>query len=152
LEFKSTARWSLNESKKDPEVEHAVVKTVAAFLNTDGGVLVVGVGDKKEELGLEFDYKTFTEKPNADGFMLFLGTLFCKEFGTHLSQLIQFRVVEFHEKEFCRVEVKKSSELIFVKRNQKDTLYVRVQNQTQSLLEPSKIEAWRKQRALAPKK
>lgn len=151
LEFKSTARWNLNESRKDPEMEHAIVKTVAAFLNTDGGMLVIGVGDKKEEHGLEFDYKTL-DKSTADGFMLFLGNLFCKEFGTHLSQLIQFRVVEFHEKEFCRVEVKKSSELVFVKRNQKDVLYVRVQNQTQPLLEPSKIEAWRKQRVLAPKK
>jgi hypothetical protein len=152
LEFKSTARWNLNESRKDPEMEHAIVKTVAAFLNTGGGVLVIGVGDKKEELGLEFDYKTFTEKPNADGFMLFLGTLFCKEFGTHLSQLIQFRVVEFHDKEFCRVEVKKSSELVFVKRKEKDVLYVRVQNLTQPISEPSKIEAWRKQRELASNK
>src|SRR5205823_2592336 len=37
VEFKSTARWNLREGRKDKRMEDAVVKTIAGFLNTDGG-------------------------------------------------------------------------------------------------------------------
>ena len=36
LEFKSTSRWNLKENRKDPAVTNAVIKTIAAFLNTGG--------------------------------------------------------------------------------------------------------------------
>ena len=45
VEFKSTARWNLREERKDKRMEDAVVKTIAGFLNTDGGTLFIGVGD-----------------------------------------------------------------------------------------------------------
>ena len=44
VEFKSTARWDLREGKPNKAMEDAVVKTVAGFLNTDGGTLLIGVG------------------------------------------------------------------------------------------------------------
>ena len=50
--FKSTLRWSLKENRKDAErVTHAVVKTIAAFLNTEGGDLIIGVNDAGEVVG-----------------------------------------------------------------------------------------------------
>jgi hypothetical protein len=46
LEFKSTLRWNLKEDRKhDRIVTHAVLKTIAAFLNTEGGDLLIGVAD-----------------------------------------------------------------------------------------------------------
>ena len=39
LEFKSTLRWSLKEDRQDDKnVTHAVLKTIAAFLNTEGAI------------------------------------------------------------------------------------------------------------------
>jgi Schlafen, AlbA_2 len=72
IEFKSTLRWDSESQKANKELERAVVKTIAAFLNTDGGVLLIGVDDEKKVLGLEGDYKTLPEKPNKDGFELAL--------------------------------------------------------------------------------
>ena len=37
VEFKSTARWDLREGRPNKAMEDAVVKTIAGFLNTDGG-------------------------------------------------------------------------------------------------------------------
>jgi predicted HTH transcriptional regulator len=62
-------------------MEGAVIKTVAAFLNTDGGVLLIGVNDRKQVLGLEADYKTLTTKPNKDGFELALQQVLSKAIG-----------------------------------------------------------------------
>ncbi len=47
-EFKSTLRWSLRLQQKDSEVENEVVKTIAAFLNSKGGNLIIGVGDNRK--------------------------------------------------------------------------------------------------------
>jgi hypothetical protein len=153
LEFKSTARWSIKEDKVNSDIEHEVVKTIAAFLNTDGGVLVIGVGPNadKEMIGLEQDYKSLTKDQNEDGFKRFLGTLIQNEIGIQFIPFVSWSVISFRGKEFCRVEARKSPELVFVRRKAQESLYVRVDNQTLRLTDPSKIEAWRKHRELASK-
>jgi len=62
-EFKSTLRWNIKAERKDESVEHAVLKTIAAFLNSAGGSLLVGVGDDGSILGIESD-----QFPNTDKF------------------------------------------------------------------------------------
>src|SRR5690606_16553303 len=52
VEFKSTARWDLRENQPSKAIEDAIVKTVAAFLNTDGGTLLIGIGPDREVVGL----------------------------------------------------------------------------------------------------
>ena len=42
VEFKSIARWDVREAKPNKAMEDAIVKTVAGFLNTDGGTLPIG--------------------------------------------------------------------------------------------------------------
>ncbi|MCA1751319.1 MAG: putative DNA binding domain-containing protein [Flavobacteriales bacterium] len=51
VEFKSTLRTNLHTGKKDPRMEFAVLKTTAGFLNSDGGVLFIGVADDNSRLG-----------------------------------------------------------------------------------------------------
>jgi hypothetical protein len=47
VEFKSSLRWSYRENRSDPEVERAVIKTVAGLLNSyRGGNLVIGLSDE----------------------------------------------------------------------------------------------------------
>ena len=43
VEFKSTLRTNLHTKKFDKKMEHAVMKSITSFLNTDGGTLLVGV-------------------------------------------------------------------------------------------------------------
>ena len=45
VELKSTMRTNLHTGTKDPRMELAVLKTLAGFLNTNGGTLIVGVSD-----------------------------------------------------------------------------------------------------------
>ena len=56
LEFKSTLRWSIKERKQDSRgVTFAGLKTVAAFLNAEGGDLILGVADDGSVVGIELD-------------------------------------------------------------------------------------------------
>ena len=44
LEFEAALRWNLQEERQDDErVTLRALKTIAAFLNTEGGELVIGV-------------------------------------------------------------------------------------------------------------
>jgi predicted HTH transcriptional regulator len=48
-----------------------VAKTVAALLNTEGDILIIGVDDEHNVLGLQRDFKTL-RKSDRDGFHYFL--------------------------------------------------------------------------------
>ena len=65
LEFKSTLRYCLRQKSPQKYVEHAVMKTIAAYLNSEGGVLLIGVDDNGIILGLENDFATFSKKKPA---------------------------------------------------------------------------------------
>ena len=58
-EFKSTIRWNIERGCAVKTIEYAVLKTVAAFLNTSGGFLFIGVSDDGEIIGTQLDgYKS----------------------------------------------------------------------------------------------
>jgi len=69
-EFKSTLRRNLKTGQDDTKVEDAVLKTVAAFCNTEGGTLLIGVEDNATILGIEADGFA-----NLDRFSLHLSNL-----------------------------------------------------------------------------
>ncbi|MBD3307394.1 DUF262 domain-containing protein, partial [candidate division KSB3 bacterium] len=55
IEFKSTLRWNIRARRNDDEIQHSSLKTIAAFLNTEGGILLIGINDAGEPVGLEDD-------------------------------------------------------------------------------------------------
>ena len=57
LEFKSTLRWNLKTDRSEKGIEKAWLKSMVAFLNTDGGVLLVGVDDVGVAVGAVDDLK-----------------------------------------------------------------------------------------------
>ncbi len=67
LEFKSSFRWDLRENKLNRALEAVVLKTLAGYMNGNGGTLLIGVADDGSVTGLEQDYKTL-KKPDRDGF------------------------------------------------------------------------------------
>ena len=43
LEFKSTLRWDIHEGVINKKLEEVAIKTVAAFANSQGGTLLIGI-------------------------------------------------------------------------------------------------------------
>jgi DNA-binding NtrC family response regulator len=133
LEFKSSARWDFKENKQNKAIEDMVVKTIAAFLNTDGGNLLIGVDDEHNVLGLEYDYKLFGKKDPRDAYENFLTTLLLNNFGKGCSVLISISIEELAGKDLARVVAKPSPKPVFVKDNKGEHLYIRAGNTTRSL-------------------
>lgn len=138
IEFKSTARWNLRENKQDKAMEHEIVKTVAAFLNADGGTLLIGVDDDGEPLGLKNDYQTL-RKQNNDGYMLFLNNdLLLREIGKDSGTLFQITFHQVSGQDVCRVVVQPSPKPVYVKVKDKsgkeeEVFYLRSNNSSVKL-------------------
>ncbi len=138
IEFKSSLRWDVKLNKVSKEVEGAVVKTVAAFLNSDGGVLMIGVSDDKVALGLDADYSSITDKPNKDGFLLTLQQILSNAVGTdNYTRYLRIDFCKISGKEICVVYVKPARREVFVAEKTasgpKQSFYIRVDNATKSL-------------------
>lgn len=138
-EFKSTFRWNVKESKKDKAIEFAVVKTVAGFMNSVGGTLVVGVDDDAKVMGLESDYATL-HKPTSDGFELHLRNRIESTIGSDLADLIHVGFVSREGKDVCVVVVEPSPKPIWVEHAGEEDFYVRSGNQTKPLGKQETVE------------
>lgn len=114
VEFKETARYNAHTSAADKNLEHAVVKSVAGFLNAGGGVLLIGVHDEQRPTGLDVDYQT-TGNRGRDGFENWLVTKLEQELGRPaIASFVRVSFDAFVEGDVCRVDVKPSDRAVYV--------------------------------------
>ncbi len=151
VEFKSTARWNLRDSKKDRTMEEVILKTVAAFLNTQGGTLLIGVADDSSIVGLELDYQTL-KKRDRDGFELWLmGALLLEEMGKAIAPYLRITFHTVDDQDVCKIAIDPAPETVYIDIRDKlgqpqETLFIRTGNSTSKLEKPSQIEKYIKQR------
>jgi len=134
LEFKSSARWDMRAARASHDIEAMIVKAVAGFLNSDrGGVLLIGVDDNRNAIGLEHDYRTF-KKAGRDSFANFLRTLLLDAYEKDVSRLIEIDFHDIEAKDVCRVRVAPSPRPVFVKEGStNEVFYLRMGNSTRPL-------------------
>lgn len=120
VEFKSTMRMNLHTKKPGKEIELAWLKGVAAFLNTNGGVLLLGVTDSGEITGLEQDVFE-----NEDKCKLHFKNLIAQHVGADQSKHIRFQIVPVGDKAVGIVICERSFEPVFLKTNKSEAFYIR---------------------------
>jgi len=134
LEYKSTFQWSLTEERKDGEVRKACLKTVAAFLNSGGGMLVIGVSDDRKILGLEADLAlTRNEK---EWFQQTIVNHLSRTIGAEFAPSYEIRFSDASDgKEVCIIEVteKGPSPAFLEASGDSSEFYVRTSNKTERL-------------------
>jgi hypothetical protein len=133
LEFKSTLRWDLDKGYTNKDLEAVVVKTVAGFLNSDGGHLLIGVEDDKSVVGLHYDYESSQSIGGRDGFERHLNAILRKAVG---DATMTFLTTTFHSVEkldTCQVSIEPSDHPVYVLSGESQSFYVRQGNATRSL-------------------
>jgi CBS domain-containing protein len=127
LEFKASLRYNNIRGCVDQELEYNCLKTICAFLNADGGDLLIGVSDDNWVVGLEQDYVTLPKK-NRDGFENHLINQVSNKIGDVFLDKIKFTFHVLYGKELCRVHVMPSREPAFLQEKNKQYFYVRTGN------------------------
>jgi len=121
IEFKSTLRLNLVTKNPDPKIEQSAMKTIAAFLNSSGGHLLVGVDDAGSPIGLEND-----KFSNEDKFTLHLVNLIKDRLGAEHAPLISARFVDFKQSRALIVECTRSPRPVFMKAERDDVFFIRL--------------------------
>ena len=124
--------------QKSPELMHATMKTIAAFANTDGGTLFIGIQDRtKKILGLQADYENL--KVDDDGLLIEIKNQLKHFFGdelrmTVLNLISELKIYTYKGKEICRIDVTPSkTTAIPVKhfKSKLDEFYIRHSNSSE---------------------
>jgi len=138
LEFKSSLRWDFKDQTTNKKLEEVVVKTVAAFANSQGGTLLIGVSDDGEVLGLEADYLSLGGA-NRDKFELLLRNLLSSAFGAaFVSSKLKVLFPAVGEVEICQVDIQPAAKPFVLNVKDKngvgqEKFYVRSGNSSQEL-------------------
>jgi uncharacterized repeat protein (TIGR03833 family) len=157
LEFKSSALWSSNFRKKEfddiktKEInifgkkasKFIIAKSIAGFLNTDGGTLVIGVKENKEKnkveiIGIEGEFNKLGKDKTTDGYRRMIidsivKPYFRKNVFNRLNEFINIEFIDIYNKKLCEIKVYPSKERIFLRHNQNDYFFIRVDATTREI-------------------
>jgi ATP-dependent DNA helicase RecG len=109
LEYKSSIRFNLLTRQTDPRMTHACLKTIAAFLNTEGGTLVIGVDDAKTVVGTRLD-----RFQSDDQYQLYVHDQIQNALGQTADSRVKTSIKVFDGQDICVVECKKSHEPVYL--------------------------------------
>lgn len=131
LEFKSTLQWDVVQNQPNKHLRQSVIKTIAAFLNSEGGTLLIGVDDDKVISGLDQDLKLLGG--SLDRFGQLLNTLVADYVGPEYARFVKLHTEGVDGKQVCVVDVDKAPKPAFVKGPKGVEFYIRLGNTTRAL-------------------
>ena len=138
VEFKSSAYFSYRSNIPERVITEAVLKTVAGFLNANGGVLAIGIADDGEILGIQPDL----DKKNVDGdrYVGSLTTAIGRSLGPLASTMAKIQLEAANGVQVALVRVTPSPEPIYAKVSKGDRVFfARVNNSTRVLDGPDLV-------------
>ena len=134
LEFKESARWSHGTASKGKS-EQIIVKTLAGFMNNEGGTLLIGVADDGSAVGVGADYATLS-KPDRDGYELFLTQLVSDKISGPSAPLCRITFDQLDGSDICRVDVAAAARPVFAcphSSKEQTDFWLRLGNRTDQL-------------------
>jgi serine/threonine protein kinase len=146
LELKASLRVPIDPPKPGDKrtagqleraLELEVIETLAAFLNTDGGTLIIGVTDDRKIVGIEVDYPRV--KRSRDGWRQTFDHLVTHQLGAEVMKCIDLQLEPRHDGTIAVIRCSPCKEPAWVG----DELYVRCTASTEKLSTRHAVAWWR---------
>ena len=128
VEFKTTLRINLHTGEPDKRMEMAVLRTLAGFLNTNGGTLIVGVSDDGTPVGVEVD-----KFSNEDQMSLHLVNIVKARLGPLAMTEMHVHFENYHDTRVLVVRCPRPMAPVFVKDGDVERFFVRTGPSTTEL-------------------
>ena len=103
-------RMNLHTKSAGKEIELAWLKGVAAFLNTEGGILLLGVADDGRALGLDED-----RFENEDKCRLHFKNLLNQHLGPEYARFVRFEIHTLDDRRIGAVECERADAPAFLR-------------------------------------
>lgn len=133
VEFKASFRFDLRERETNLVLQFVAAKTVAGFMNAEGGTLLIGVDDDGEVVGIEHDFQTLRSKPNRDGWELAFTQAMANHLGEDAAACLSLRFSELPAGTVAVVRCTPRSKPTWVTDREKRRFFTRVGNATRPL-------------------
>jgi tetratricopeptide (TPR) repeat protein len=167
VEFKSSALWSKSLSKAEITASASkdvhkfgkdtskmmIAKTIAGFLNTEGGNLVIGIKENKggapnEITGVDSEYPKLKD-PCPDGYRrMLIDEIIRKylpsEIFHHLNSFIRIHFMKMEDRTLCWLEVKKADDGVFLKVQDDESFFIRIDAETRQITDKALVDYCRK--------
>ncbi len=128
VEFKSSLRMNLHIGRRDERLEHSVIKTLAGFLNREGGILLIGVDDNGTPVGIESD-----KFKSEDKMSLHLVNIVKARMGRSTMTRIRIGFETYQDKRIMKVLCDPSPSPVYVNDGKTERFYVRMGPSTDKL-------------------
>lgn len=136
-EFKQTFNIDIQTNKQEDHIKIACIKTIAGFLNVDGGTLFIGVDDNSDIVGLEKEVGKNKVWKNIDKYVLGVKNSLKSKLGLDAVQLCDFQTFQVKGKEILKINCKRSNKPVYLNKE----IYLRVGPSTEKLDTPD-IVSW----------
>ena len=140
LEFKETLEYATQNKGKNKDILLSSLKTIAGFLNAEGGTLLIGVDDSGKIKGIERDLSALRHG-NNDRFEQKIRNFLRERFRPQPIRKIDISFEKLPQGTVCRVDVQASKDIIHLD----NKVYVRDGNTTQ-LLDGRALTDWIQER------
>jgi len=137
VEFKETFSYPTNPEKEISEITRSdkkkvqfyVAKTIAAFANSVGGTLYIGVRDRtKEVIGLDRDYQLLRDgRKDADGLGVLMKSSLEGFFGrrSRIFEYVKIRFIQYNGADICVIKNTQSDMAFIPNFDSQDHFFVR---------------------------
>ncbi|MDA9109442.1 putative DNA binding domain-containing protein [Woeseiaceae bacterium] len=112
-EFKQTLSLDIAKKTREKYITVASLKTIAAFFNTKGGYLLIGVDDDMNITGIDHEVDKF-HKGQTDKFLNNFKDLFKQYIGPEFYPFIDQRIVDINDKKVLLISCEPSDKEVFM--------------------------------------
>jgi len=154
LEYKETFAYPTDFELKDitkndkKQVRFWTAKTIAAFANSYGGTLYIGVKDNpREVIGLDRDYQLLDDgHKTTDGLGIKMKSVLTPFFGrgSRIFESVNINFIKYNQVDICVVKVKPSYLAFIVNFDSKDHFFVRHDDSSQPYEPNQFLDYWPK--------
>ena len=122
VEFKSTIVYPARATGADIDTQMRVIlRTIAGFMNAQGGTLYIGVNDNGDAVGIEQDYgmlnssdkDKYTYQANKDGYENKLRSAMNLHLGPVAQDYVSIKFTEHNEHTICTIDIEPSKSVIW---------------------------------------
>lgn len=128
IAFQPKLLWDLEQKKSNEALALVAAKTIAGFMNTQGGHLFIGIDDEGRFLGLEKDYRALKKlsqelpfrhspdrvHPDREGFRQGVMRMVVNILDADCCPLVRVSISDIEGKDICHIQVKRSASPVYV--------------------------------------
>jgi len=143
VEFKPSLLYNFKTGTGTFGIKYIIAKAICGFLNSNGGVLFIGVDDKGAVQGLKHDYSLFIGENEKDKLMLQMDSLIKHFFDISIKPLIDSSIERISGQDIMVVSVTESHKPVFLKNKIGDQIekemYIRMHASTRQIIDKEEM-------------